>query len=111
MNQINKEKLHTIFTNLKQSNQNFEEFYKNYYNLVYKISFCIIKNKEQAEDISQNVFIKIYNMPKEKIPTEGEASWLYTVTKNETINYIKAQKNENQLFFNKFYKKPTKIKK
>lgn len=50
-------------------------------------------------------------MPKEKIPTEGEASWLYTVTKNETINYIKAQKNENQLFFNKFYKKPTKIKK
>ena len=99
MNQINKEKLHTIFTNLKQSNKNFEEFYKNYYNLIYKISFYIIKNKEQAEDISQNVFIKIYNMPKEKIPTEGEASWLYTVTKNETINYIKAQKNEDKLFF------------
>lgn len=37
----------------------------------------------------QTVFSKIYEMGKEKLPINHEASWLYSVAKNETISYIR----------------------
>lgn len=70
---------------------------KNYMNnmeiLVYKIAFSIVKNREQSEDIKQIVFLKIWKIEKDKVPARNEASWLYSITKNETLNYIKKQKD------------------
>lgn len=40
----------------------YEELYKKYYNLVYNIAFSVLKNYENAEDIAQNVFVKIGNL-------------------------------------------------
>ena len=54
----------------------------------------ISKNQEDAEDIMQIVFAKIYKLEKSKIPINNYASWLYSITKNETINYLKKKKND-----------------
>ena len=90
MKNINEKELHELFNKLKEKDKNsYEEIYQKYSSLVYKIAFSILKNKENAEDIMQNVFIKIANLSEEKIPSDYEASWLYTVTKNEAISYIR----------------------
>ena len=34
----------------------FEEFYNKYYKLVFKISFSVLKNYENSEDVTQEVF-------------------------------------------------------
>ena len=65
--------------------------------MIYRIAYSILKNKQDAEDIVQIVFTKIYSMDKEKLPNSNEASWLYSVTKNETINYLKNRKNNIDL--------------
>ena len=87
---INKKELHELFQGIKQGSRTaFEVLYKRYKQLVYKIAFSIIKNKENSEDIMQNVFTKIFELPEIKLPENKEASWLYTVTKNETITKLR----------------------
>jgi RNA polymerase sigma factor (sigma-70 family) len=95
MKVINKEELHSIFQKIDNRNEeDFSEFYKEYGSLIYSIAFSIVKNKEDSEDIKQKVFIKIWNMKKDKLPTDNESSWLYTVTKNETLNYLRDKQQE-----------------
>mgnify|MGYP002530449851 CR=1 FL=1 len=90
---INKTELHNIFQKLREGdNSQFELLYKNYNQLVYKISFSILKNKESSEDVTQNIFAKIYSLKKDKLPTSKEATWLYTITKNEAISYYRKEK-------------------
>ena len=40
----------------------------------------------------QIVFAKIYSTKKEKMPTKKQASWLYTLTKNEAISLLRKKK-------------------
>lgn len=95
MNNLNKEEIHNIFEKIKLGNkEGIEEFYKKYQKLIIDISFTIVKDKIIAEEISQIVFTKIMQMPIEKLPIENELSWLYTVTKNQTIDYLRKQ-NDN----------------
>lgn len=98
MKKINIEELRKIFIEIKNDNKfAFEELYKKYNKLIYKIAYSILKNKQDAEDIVQIVFTKIYSIDKEKLPNSNEASWIYSVTKNETINYLKNKKNNIDL--------------
>jgi RNA polymerase sigma-70 factor (ECF subfamily) len=92
---INKEELHSMFKEIANKNElEFNKLYDKYKNLVYAISFSILKNKEDSEDVTQKVFLKIWKIEKDKLPTENEASWLYTITKNETLNFLRNKKQE-----------------
>ena len=95
MSNINKKELHDIFQGIYNKNEEkFNLFYEKYNKLVYSIAFSILKNKENSEDVVQNVYTKIWNMDKNKLPKECEASWIYSLTKNETLNYIRSKKQE-----------------
>lgn len=98
MEKINVEELRELFIEIKYGNNiAFEKLYKNYKNLVYKIAYSILKNSYDSDDIVQIVFEKIYSIDKDKLPTRNESSWLYSVTKNETINYLNKKKNHIEL--------------
>lgn len=90
-----KEKIHDIFNKIK-NDETFaiEELYKEYGSLIYGIAYSLVKNKEASEDIAQNVYLKIVKMDKKLLPNNFEMSWLYSVTKNETMNYIKKNRTE-----------------
>ncbi len=70
----------------------FSKLYEKYHGLVYGVCFSILKNKEDAEDVMQAVFSKIYETSKEKLPKKHEASWLYSVARNETVSHIRKKK-------------------
>ncbi len=92
---INKKELHDIFQGIANKNEeHFNNLFKRYQNVVYAIAFSILKNEEDSEEIVQNVFAKIWNMKKENLPTNHEASWLYSLTKNETLNFLRNKKCE-----------------
>lgn len=98
MKKINVEELRELFIEIKYGNNiAFEKLYKNYKNLVYKIAYGILKNSYDSDEIVQIVFEKIYSIDKDKLPTRNESSWLYSVTKNETINYLNKKKNHIEL--------------
>lgn len=84
-----------IFELLKTNRKlGIEELYKNYSKLVYGVIYSILKNTDETEDVLQNVFVKIFKLDNEKLPTKSHLSWLYSVVKNETINYIKKHSKE-----------------
>ena len=51
----------------------------------------------QAEDVLQEVFIKIYKNLNNFDPSLKFSSWAYRITHNESINHIKKQKNHDPL--------------
>lgn len=89
------EELEQIFKKLKGSNNkdDFELLYNKYKDLVFKIAFTILKNKDDSDDIVQLVFSKIYILSKDKLPTKHILSWMYSVTKNESISLFRKKKN------------------
>lgn len=98
MKKIDEKEIHELFEKMRQTDlKAYEELYKKYYNLVYNIAFSVLKNYENAEDIAQNVFVKIGNLEQEKLPKNYEASWLYTVTKNECISFIRKNKETSSI--------------
>ena len=98
MEKINVRELKELFIEIKYGNKiAFEKLYNNYNKLIYSIAYSILKNKQDAEDVVQIVFEKLYLIDKEKLPNRNESSWLYSITKNETINYLKRNKNNIDL--------------
>ena len=90
-----KKKLEELFKEIKDgNNQSMQDLYEQYKSLVYGVAFSILKNKEDSEDILQIVFLKIFRLEKDKLPTKSVATWFYEVTKNETLNFLKNKKEE-----------------
>lgn len=103
---IDDKELKKIFLDIKQNKiQGIEELYSKYKSVVYGIAFTICKNRTDSEDIMQIIFTKIYEMENSKLPTNNCASWLYSITKNETINYLRKQKND--ILLDKIYEIPS----
>lgn len=98
MIKIDDKELNELFIELKHNNKiAFEKLYTKYNKLVYGVAFSILKNKEDSEDVVQIVFSKLYKIDKNKLPSNKEASWLYTLTKNETISFLRKKNNDINL--------------
>ncbi|MDY2573995.1 MAG: RNA polymerase sigma factor [Fusobacterium necrophorum] len=76
----------------------FDEIFEQYFDKVYYKVLGIVKNSNDAEDISQEVFISVYkNLKKFK----GESSiytWIYRIAINKTYDFLK--KNKTMLEIN-----------
>jgi RNA polymerase sigma-70 factor (ECF subfamily) len=74
------------------SSKYFEVLYKRYYPKVLDKCFSIIKNRSIAEELAEDIFSKIY----EKLPSFKQkssfSSWLYTITYNHCIDYLRQKK-------------------
>lgn len=93
MEKINARELKDLFIEIKYGNKiAFEKLYNNYNKLIYSIAYSILKNKQEAEDVVQIVFEKLYLIDKEKLPNRNESSWLYSITKNETEDKLRNKK-------------------
>ena len=93
MKKINEEELREIFKKIKNNESDgIDLLYEKYNKLVYGVAFSILKNKENSEDVTQEVFSKLLKLDKNLFPEHGEASWLYTVAKNETIQFLRKYK-------------------
>lgn len=51
--------------------------------------YRFVGNKEEAEDLLQNVFFKVYKYCKDFDTNRKFSSWIYRIAHNEAVNYIK----------------------
>jgi RNA polymerase sigma-70 factor (ECF subfamily) len=66
-------------------NAQVEAAYRNYADMVYKVALSQTKNKTDAEDVFQNVFLSLVRNKKEILTEEHMKAWLIRVT----VNYCK----------------------
>ncbi len=72
-----------------------------YKNMVFSLAFKMTKNREEAEEVSQDTFIKAYkNINKFKGDSKF-STWLYRITYHGSLDNIKKnKKNKNTLEIN-----------
>jgi RNA polymerase sigma-70 factor (ECF subfamily) len=70
----------------------FEELVKKYQQKVYAIAFGIAHNQQDALDITQEVFIKIYRKLKNFRGASSFYTWLYRITANLSIDFQRRRK-------------------
>ena len=68
---------------------NIDEIVERYSDMVLRIAFQNLKNRVNAEDIVQEVFLKLFSTPKRPIEEEHLKAWLIRVTINLCKNYWK----------------------
>lgn len=76
-------------------NQRFEEFFTLYFPKVKNFAAQLLKSDFEAEDIAQDVFVKLWRIPDLWINDYKSAeSYLFTMTKNQIFDLIKHKKVE-----------------
>jgi RNA polymerase sigma-70 factor, ECF subfamily len=68
--------------------EDFEMFIRSYQNMVFSVSARIVGNLADAEDITQEVFIKAYARFNQLRKSETVGGWLKTVATNLSINHL-----------------------
>jgi RNA polymerase sigma-70 factor (ECF subfamily) len=67
----------------------FEQIYRATSNYVYNTALKITNNREEAEEVTQDVFLKIYNNLKYFQFRSNIKTWIYRITVNTAINYAR----------------------
>jgi RNA polymerase sigma-70 factor, ECF subfamily len=79
----------------------FAPIYKDYSPMVYGLILRIVKDDKEAENLLQEVFIKVWNKIDSYDPRKGSfATWVINITRNTAIDFTKTtyykQKAKNQ---------------
>lgn len=77
----------------------FEELYKAYNKLVFNLALNYTQNREDAKEITQDVFISVYDNLTNFMQLAKPSTWIYRITINKSLDYIKAKKHKNALHF------------
>ena len=71
----------------------FERIFEKYQRLVINLAFRFVRERAVAEDIAQEVFIKLYEKKLRLEPKAKFTTWLYRVTVNLTLDVLRKRKN------------------
>ena len=69
-------------------NEKFEQFMRNYQNMVFSTALRLTGNNAEAQDIAQEVFLKAYERFAELRNSPTVGGWLKTVATNLSLNHI-----------------------
>ena len=76
-------------------NQRFDDLYQKYAVIVFRTAYNFLLNKDDAEDIVQEVFIKYFISNKTFNDDNHEKAWILTVTANLSKNVLRSKSRQN----------------
>ena len=79
---------------LKGDVNSFESIVKDYHMMVYTLAYRVLKNREEAEELAQDVFLKVYQSLAKFNRKSKLSTWIYRITYNASINKYKSQKRK-----------------
>ena len=74
--------------------KSFEEIVKRYNIMVYTLAYKVLKNREESEELAQDVFLKVYSSLNGFNMKSKLSTWIYRITYNSSINKFKSQKRK-----------------
>jgi RNA polymerase sigma-70 factor (ECF subfamily) len=77
-------------------NEKFEQSMETYFKTVFRVSLGYVKNIHDAQDITQNVFFKLYRHRKGFADDEAEKAWLIRTAINESKDLLKSSWRKNR---------------
>ena len=68
--------------------ENITESILRYRGMVFRVALGYVRNTHDADDVAQNVFVKLIKAGKTFVSPEAEKAWLIRVTVNESKNLL-----------------------
>ena len=75
--------------------QSFSILVKKYLDSVYSFAYIYVKDGSIAEDITSDVFLKVFKNIKKFDKNKKFKTWIFEITKNTALDYIKKKKDIN----------------
>ena len=82
-----------LITRIKDGDTRAYEILVNgYKSLVFSLTLRMLKNKEEAEEIAQDVFVKVFTSIHNFKGDSKFSTWLYRVTRNRCLDYLRSKR-------------------
>ncbi|MDC3415413.1 RNA polymerase sigma factor SigX [Aquibacillus salsiterrae] len=72
----------------------FDELYENYHKDLFQFVFYMVKDRQQTEDIIQEVYIKVINAYDTFKGESSEKTWLFSIARHVTIDFFRKQQRK-----------------
>lgn len=79
---------------IKTESQSFEQIFHNYYPFVCRQLYYLVGNQSLAEDLAQETFLKLYQLPPADFSNIG--GWLAKVATNLAYNHLRSEKSRQK---------------
>src|SRR6478735_9104334 len=84
----------------EQDSSAYDELIRRYQQRIYATVYHMTSNHEDANDLTQETFIKGYRALKGFKGDSSFYTWVYRIAVNKTINFLKTRKNKTQMSLN-----------
>ncbi|MDY4053186.1 MAG: sigma-70 family RNA polymerase sigma factor, partial [Bacilli bacterium] len=89
----------SLIEKLKQKDEEaFEIVYNEYEKLIYYIAFSITRNKENAEEVVQDTFLRMFNSIDNYTDKGKFKEWLTEIARNISKNKVTRDKEKNTIY-------------
>ncbi|MDE6184055.1 MAG: sigma-70 family RNA polymerase sigma factor, partial [Lachnospiraceae bacterium] len=68
--------------------------YENYVGYIYRIIYEVLRNKENAEDVTSDFFIRLWDKAEQFKPGSGHKGYLAVMARNMAIDFLRKHKKE-----------------
>lgn len=75
---------------------NFEETYKMHNKMVYNLALNYVQNMEDAEEITQDVFVSVFQSLNSFQENSSLRTWMYRITINKSLDFLKSKQRKKR---------------
>lgn len=95
---MNQRTFEEIITCIANNNKDaLDEFYHSYGKIIFAVAFSVCKSQSDADEVVDEVLVKVWNHAHKIQGIEKPEAWLYRVTFNFAINKIKSRREYETL--------------
>lgn len=92
---MEEKQFHACMRKIKAGDKSaLHEIYEKYIGYIYSVVFQIVLNKEDAEDITSEFFIKLWKLADTYRSGSGHRAWMSTIARNMAIDLLRKNKRE-----------------
>ena len=81
----------------------FDEIYLEHYKMVFNLALQYVQNTEDAEEITQDVFVKIFDNLNSFKKQSSLKTWIYRMAINQSVDFIKAKNAQKRSFLSSIF--------
>lgn len=91
---------HVLIEQLKQGDEAaFKQIVEQWQDMVYNTVLGIVQNETEAEDVTQDVFIRVYESVSSFKGESKFSTWLYRVAVTKALEFLRSKKRKKRFAF------------
>ena len=89
-----------VVERIRQGNESaFQQLYEQTKSRVFNLALGYVRNREDAEEITQDVFVDVFRSASTFKGDASVTTWLYRITVNKSLDFLKHQKRQKRFAF------------